>query len=97
MSQASATIRIGTLSTVPIQDHDSPEREIGQFTMPIDLGREMFLRQGDKPGYVKTMIAHTLAHAIESTGVPADYWQCEIIETVARDFNIPEAFSLKVK
>tara|TARA_R110000868_G_scaffold307378_2_gene568838 strand:+ start:2667 stop:2963 length:297 start_codon:yes stop_codon:yes gene_type:complete len=97
MMSAIATIRIGKLSTVPLQDHDSPDKEVGQFEMPVDLGKAMFLRQGDKSGYVKNMIAHHLASAIESTRVPAEYWQFHMVDSVAKEFNFPSHFNFKVK
>lgn len=90
-------ITIGRLSTVPLQDHKSEAKEIGMFEMPITINEPFFRTSGDKKTYVKLMISHHLAHAIESTKVPSDYWQCELLSLYATELNLPQSFSFRAQ
>jgi hypothetical protein len=89
----SSNITLGVLHTRPLQDHDSPDKEIGLFEQPVTLSTRMFLESGDKSGLVRTTIATYLASAVLDTKVPQDYWFFTASEFLQQNFTYPERMS----
>ena len=93
MSRKEITSRkIGRLWTPPLQDHNGGG-EIGQFDLPITLNNELLMTDSDRPGYIRTIIAHHLAHAVFQTQVPMEMWRCELEDAFAFKFSLPTTFS----
>lgn len=83
----SNTILLGVLRTRPIQDHNSPNKEIGQFELEVRTALKPMLTSGDVRGYMVQQISIYLASAVRDTQVPTEYWQFVTNPKVAREYN----------
>lgn len=86
---------IGKLITRPLQDHDKPGKEIGQFELEIVLEEKFINNSGDPKSFVNKTIGMWLASAILDTEVPQEYWAFIPARKIRRAFNWPEIMPFK--
>lgn len=83
---------IGFLRTVPLQD----DAEIGQFDLPVMGEKNFYTLFGQSlREYVTHRISISLAHAIESTTVPSQYWEFIPDEKIRSELNYPAILSFR--
>jgi len=96
MKAHNGVLQIATLFTNPMEE-DSPRdhvnHPVGIFTLPIKIAEKAFLQSPAKKDFVKSTISAHLASAIMDTEVPIEYWNVELHIEIAKEFNLPQAFS----
>jgi hypothetical protein len=90
-------MKLGTLYTRPLQDHDAETTSVGEFILEVNVDDALFRNTGDKFGLVKRQFSSYLASACFDTKVPPEYWNAVIEPKVAKAFNFPEKLSFQVR
>lgn len=85
---------IAVLFTNNIEKHQpGVQAEGGRFEIPVRVSLTAVERSGDPWGYIKREIAKVLAHAVESTTVPIEFWNMIVSDELVREFNLPKTCS----
>lgn len=88
---------IGRLATLPIQDHNSELREVGQFEINVEGDSEMLLAAPNKLEYLRRQIAAYLSSSILDTQVPVEYWQFFTDPKISKTYNLSAEITFGVR
>jgi len=98
MTDTTDKLILGELHTGPL-DADASDHPtlagIGQFRIPVTVGKMFFEKSGDPYAIFKTTVANYLASSIYDTQVPAEMWFFTPTVEVATAFNLPSVMQMK--
>ena len=83
---------IGFLRTQPLDSNN----EIGVFELPVMGDKNFYTMFGQSlREYVKHRISISLAHSVETTGVPTEYWVFTTEDKICDELGYPKTMSFR--